>query len=112
MSKEVPLQIDMFSGEMVDTRSRKQKRIAKRRHEPTQGEMFSQRELAQFGVNPRPKLPLSPKTRIELMIEDRRTDEEKAEAIQQEALKRNYQLFPSDDQSAGARELDNENFEE
>jgi hypothetical protein len=38
------------------------------------------------------QLPLSPKTRIELMIEDHRTEEEKAAAIQREAEKRNYRL--------------------
>lgn len=108
MPKEVPLQIDLFTGELVDNRTRRQKKKAQKQHEPTQKEMFSQREMAQFGVNPRPKLPLSPKTRIELMIEDRRTEEERAEAIQQEALKRNYQLFPGDDQLAGATEPDNE----
>ena len=41
----------------------------------------------------RPLLPISPKTRIELMIEDNRTEEEKAEAIQREAEKHNYRLF-------------------
>ena len=108
MPKEVPLQIDLFTRELVDNRTRRQKKKAQKQHEPTQKEMFSQREMAQFGVNPRPKLPLSPKTRIELMVEDRRTDEEKAEAIQQEALKRNHQLFPDEDQPADGTELDNE----
>jgi hypothetical protein len=93
MSKEVPLQTDMFTKKLVDTRSRKQRQRARKQEQPWQAEMFSQRELAQFGVNPRPKLPISAKTRIELMIEDHRTEEEKAEAIQQQAMKRNYRLF-------------------
>jgi hypothetical protein len=93
MSKEVPLQIDMFTGEMVDNRTAIQKKKEKNDAGPKQAEMFSQREMAQFGVKAHPKLPISPKTRIELMIEDHRTDEEKAAAIQQEALERNYRLF-------------------
>ena len=93
MTKEVPLQTDMFSGDLVDNRTRKQKKKAKEQQRPKQTEMFSQREMAQFGVNPRPQLPLSPKTHIELMMEDHRTEEEKAAAIQREAEKRNYRLF-------------------
>ena len=97
MSKEVPLQVNMFTGDLVDTRTRKQKKKAKEQKEPRQTEMFSQREMAQFGVNPFPKLPISPKTRIELMMEDLRTEEEKAEAIQREAEKRNYRRFEEAD---------------
>ena len=71
--------------------------------------MFSQREMAQFGVNPRPLIPISPKTRIELALQDMRTEEEKEAAIQREAEKRNYRLFdeatfaglaPDDEESA------------
>ena len=93
MSKEVPLQMDMFSDELVDTRTRKQKKTAAEQEKPRQVEMFSQRELAQFGVNPRPQIPISPKTHIELAWQDMRTEEDKAEAIQREAEKRNYKLF-------------------
>ena len=49
--------------------------------------------MSGFGVNPRPKLALSPKTRIELMIEDRRTEGERVAAIQREAEKRNSRFF-------------------
>jgi hypothetical protein len=97
MGKEIPRQIDMFTGDLVDTRTRKQKKKAKEQQGPKQTEMFSQRELAQFGVDSFPKLPLSPKTRIELMIEDHRTEEEKAADIQREAEKRNYRLFDDTD---------------
>jgi len=93
MSKEVPLQFDLFSGELVDNRTAKQRRLAREQEKPQQTMMFSQREMAQFGVDPRPKLPISPKTRMELMIEDHRTEEEKAAAIQEEALKQNFRLF-------------------
>lgn len=93
MSKEVPMQFDLFSGELVDNRTARQKRLDREQDKPQQALMFSQREMAQFGVNPRPKLPISPKTRLELMVEDHRTEEEIAAAIQEEALKQNYRLF-------------------
>lgn len=92
MSKEVPLQVDMFSGDLVDTRNRKQKKKAKESQEPRQAEMFSQRELAQFGVKGNPKIPLSPKTRLELLMEDMRTEEEKERDFQREVEKRSYKL--------------------
>lgn len=97
MSKEIPFQVDMFSGDLVDTRTRKQKKKAREQEGPKQTEMFSQRELAQFGVDSFPKLPISPKTRLELMVEDHRTEEEKAADIQREAEKRNYRLFEDAD---------------
>ena len=102
MSKEgePALQLDLFTGESVDNRSPKQKRLAKVQDKPQQAMMFSQRDMAQFGVEAHPKLPLSPKTRLELMIEDHRTEEEKAAAIQEEALKQNYHLFEEVPESA------------
>lgn len=90
---EPALQLDLFTGESVDNRTPKQKRLAREQDKPEQAMMFSQRDMAQFGVEAHPKLPISPKTRIELMIEDHRTEEEKKAAIQVEALKQNYRLF-------------------
>ena len=92
MSKEVPLQVDMFSGELIDTRTRKQKKREAELKKPVQTEMFSQRELAQFGVRANPQIPISPKTRIELALQDMRSEEEKEAARQQEIEKRSYQL--------------------
>ena len=92
MSKEAPLQADMFTGELVDTRTRKQKKKAKERQEPRQAEMFSQREMAQFGVRANPKIPLSPKTRLELLMQDLRTEEEKEQDFQREVEERSYRL--------------------
>ena len=97
MSKEVPLQTDMFTRELVDTRNRKQKQRAQDAQQPRQTEMFSQREMAQFGVRANPKLPLSPKTRLELLIEDLRTEEEKERDFQREVEKRSYRLPGVDD---------------
>ena len=82
----------MFSGELVDTRSRKQKKNEKKRQLPVQAEMFSQRELAQFGVEAKPQIPLSPKTRIELALQDMRSEEEREAARQQEIEDRSYRL--------------------
>ena len=92
MSKEVPLQADLFSGDLVDTRSRKQKKQAEQQEQPRQAEMFSQREMGQFGVNPHPQIPLSPKTRIELALQDMRTEEEKERDFQRQVEERSYKL--------------------
>jgi len=94
MSKEgPPLQFDMFTGEPVDNRTRKQKKQDKERGLPKQTEMFSQREIAQFGVNPRPLLPLSPNTKLLLIPEDPRTEEEIEQDRQRAAQKQTYQMF-------------------
>jgi hypothetical protein len=92
MSKEVPLQADLFSGELVDTRTRKQKKRETERQLPVQAEMFSQREMAQFGVRAHPQIPLSPKTRIELALQDLRSQEEQEAARQREVERRSYRL--------------------
>ena len=97
MSKEVPLQSDMFTGNLVDTRNRKQKKKAKEQEQPKQAEMFSQREMAQFGVQAHPKIPISPKTRLELALQDMRTEEEKERDFQREVEKRSYRLPGIDD---------------
>lgn len=101
MGKEgTPLQHDMFSGELVDTRTRRQKRQDKDRQQPKQIEMFSQREVAQFGVKAHPLMPLSSNTRLLLIPEDPRTDEEIEQDRQRAAEKRTFQMF-GDAQSAG-----------
>ena len=92
MPKEVPLQVDMFSGALVDNRTPKQKKKAQQLEQPRQIEIFSQRELAQFGVKAHPKLPISPKTRIELAIEDSRSEEEIALEQQREIEQNTYPL--------------------
>lgn len=95
MSKEGEnaLQYDLFTGELIDNRTATQKKRAREAERPQQGLMFSQREMAQFGVEAHPKLPLSPKTRLELLVEDNRTEEEIAADIQRQALKNNLRMF-------------------
>lgn len=83
----------MFSGELVDTRTRRQKKLDKEREQPRQMEMFSQRDVAQFGVNPRPLLPLSPNTKLLLLTEDPRTPEEIEADIQRAAEERTHPMF-------------------
>lgn len=92
MSHEHYYQANLFTGDLVDTRTRIQKRRARQSAIPRQLEMFSQRELAQFGVNPRPKLPLSPKTRLELALEDARTEREQGQARQRQIEQLTYPL--------------------
>lgn len=54
----------MFSGELIDTRTRRQKKVDREREQSKQTEMFSRRDVAQFGVNTQPQLLLSPDTRL------------------------------------------------
>ena len=92
MGKEIYSQFDMFTRELVDTRTRTQKCKAREREKPRQMEMFSQRELAQFGARANPKLPISLKTHIELAIQDARTEEEKARDIQHQLEENTYPM--------------------
>ena len=91
---ETRLQHDLFTGELADTRTAKQKRDAQERSRLQQTEMFSARELVQIGVTAHPLLPLSPQTALTLMSEDPRTDEERAVALEHEAQKRTLGIFP------------------
>ena len=100
MSPEVPLQYN-FTGELMDNRTHKQKRLAKRATGWQQAEMFSQRNVAQFGVRPNPEMlaivrdgkPL----RMTLRIQDPRTEEEKATDRQREAGELTDLLWPDGD---------------
>jgi hypothetical protein len=106
MPKEVPLQANLFTGELVDTRTRRQKKQATEQTGPKQAEMFSQREMGQFGVNPHPQIPISSKTRIELALQDMRTEEEKELDFQREVKERSYKLpgiLTEDDGSRDAK---------
>jgi hypothetical protein len=89
MSKEVPLQMS-FDGDLKDTRTRKQKRLTKQREGWQQSELFSSREVAQWGVRRRPmhlvRRDGSP-LRMKLEIEDPRNEKEKERDRQREAEK-------------------------
>jgi hypothetical protein len=92
MLPEIPLQIDLFTGALVDTRTREQKRLDELLHIPQQLLMFPQREIAQFGVSAHPVMPLSP-GKLHLISEDPRTDEEVERDLQREAEKSTLSLF-------------------
>jgi len=104
---EPTLQLSLFTGESVDNRTPKQKRLAREQDKPQQAMMFSQRDMAQFGVEAHPKLPLSSKTRLELMVEDRRTEEEIAADIQSEALRNNLRMFEEENPAQAEQEDSN-----
>ncbi len=91
MSLEVHLQIDLFTGQLIDARPLRQKN--QDGVQPRQVEMFSQCELTQFGVKARPQMSITPVTRLELAREDPRTDEEKEQAAWREAEKNTSSMF-------------------
>ena len=97
MTKEAPLQYT-FDGQLVDTRSRKQKQAAKKQKGWQQAEMFRQRDLAQPGVTARPQLPGVARNgqplKMALQIQDPRSEEEKAQAQDEAAKKNMASLLP------------------
>lgn len=93
LSKETILQMDMFTGDLVDNRTGGQKRADKEREQPQQTEMFGQREIAQFGVRARPQMSVSPHTKLVLIAEDPRTPEEVERDLQRAAEALTYQMF-------------------
>jgi hypothetical protein len=104
MSKEILLQLDMFNGELVDTRTQRQKRTDDAVQEIYQVAMFPQREIAQFGVSAKPLISLTPSTKLALISEDPRTPEEREQDLQREAEEKTYQIFDSDaDPNDGAK---------
>jgi hypothetical protein len=102
MTAEVPLQANFLTGEFVDKRTRQQKQHDKERERPTQIEMFSQREIAQFGVRANPQLPLSEHTKLALIAYDPRTPEEIEQDRMREAQALTIPLFgePASEQSS------------
>ena len=90
----MPRQQNMFTGEWDDNRTRRQKKLDRDREQPRPLEMFSQRDLAQFGVKAHPLMPLSPNTRLLLIAEDPRTPEEIEHAIQREVEANTKPMFP------------------
>lgn len=79
------LQRDMFTGELIDNRTRRQKARARKSAKPFTAEMFPSREVAQFGIRAHPLLPISPTTKLTLTIQDPRSPEEREAALWREA---------------------------
>lgn len=87
------LQFNLFTGEAEDRRSRKQRQADRQPALPQQLEMFSQRDIAQFGVKANPTMPLSGNVRLLLIPEDPRTPEEVERDIQRAAEERTHRMF-------------------
>lgn len=83
----------MFTEELDDNRTRRQKKLDRERQQPHQTEMFSQRDLAQFGVNAHPLMPISENTKLGLIFEDPRTEEEKERDRQHATEERTFRMF-------------------
>ncbi|MCZ7554459.1 MAG: hypothetical protein M5U05_18085 [Anaerolineales bacterium] len=87
------LQFNLFTGDLEDRRTRKQRQADRLRELPQQTEMFSQRDIAQFGVKANPTMPLSGNVRLLLIPEDPRTPEEVERDIQRAAEERTHRMF-------------------
>ena len=109
MSREVPLQYD-FTGDLVDKRTRKQKRKARQANGWQQGAMFSQRDIAQFGVRANPEMPGIARNgeplEMVLEIEDPRSEEEKEADRQYEIERKTDRLFREQPQPYFAKDPD------
>jgi hypothetical protein len=90
----LPLQGDLFTGRWVDNRSEGQRKADQERTQPAQMTLFRQREIAQFGVRAHPQMSLSPHTKLVLITEDPRTEEEKERDTQRAAEALTMDLFP------------------
>ena len=95
MPPEVPLQYG-FTGDLVDRRTPKQKRKARQANSWQQTELFSQRDIAQFGVKANPEIPAIAQNGkplpMVLEIEDPRTEEEKEADRQYEIERKTYPM--------------------
>jgi hypothetical protein len=100
MPAETPLQVDMFTGALVDTRTAAQKQRDAAIIIPRQMEMFSQRELAQYVPLPRMSLPDT--ATLMLVAEDPRTDEERERDRERAARKLTRSLFEEDAEKSSA----------
>lgn len=90
---EVPLQYDLFTGSLVDRRTRTQKEQDKLHQQPTQLLMFSQRDIAHTDVNPHPRMNVSPGPLV-LIREDPRTEEEREADTLREAQSLTASFLP------------------
>ncbi len=87
------LQFNLFTGEAEDRRTRKQRQADRQRALPQQLEMFSQRDIAQFGVKANPTIPLSGNVKLLLIPEDPRTPEEVERDLQRAAERNTRPMF-------------------
>jgi hypothetical protein len=96
-SEGIPLQADLFTGELVDTRSAKQRQADVERTSYTPL-MFSQRDIVpEVGMRARPKLPIPANVTRPALWTDARTEEEIERDMQREAEKLTAPLFAPTD---------------
>ena len=105
MSKEIPLQHDMFSRELVDTRSRVQKSRDRQSEQFQQMSMFSVRETVQYGVSAHPWLKDLPAPTLTLEIQDVRMEEEKEQERRRLAESLTAPMFAGDEVARGSEQI-------
>jgi len=101
MSKEVPLQHEMFSQALVDTRSRAQRSRDRQAEQWQQTSMFSVRETIQYGVGTRPWLKAMAQPTLTLEMQDVRTEEEREREWRRAAEALTVPLFAGDEAANG-----------
>lgn len=96
-SPEVPLQIDLFSGELVDARTKYQKKKDWERSVPPQLHMFKTPDVVQFGVLPKSAYRVwaerATLTPLSLELEVTRSPEEIERDLIREAEKQTFPMF-------------------
>lgn len=102
MSPEVPLQQDMFTGQLADTRSSYRKRLDREHNQPQQMQMFRAREVVDIGASVRPWLKDLPSYPLVLESEDVRTEEEIERDLMREAEALTTPLFAEEDAAVPA----------
>src|SRR5690606_30552220 len=95
MSTEIHLQIDLFSGDLVDNRSDHQKRLDRERQQPRQQMLFGTHDEVGLRRPARPWLATTPEPVRELEIQDMRTDDEREMDLMREAQELMKPLFES-----------------
>jgi hypothetical protein len=91
--ESTPLQFEMFTGQMVDNRSRYRKKLDKTLNQPQQRTMFSLKDTVELGASARPWLKELPVPKLELEREDIRTAEEREHDLLQDAQSLTSAMF-------------------
>src|SRR5438128_2258611 len=114
MGKENSQQYDMFTGGLVETRSKRAKKEDSQPATYRQTDLFAPREVLQFGVKSNPSLPLETAKglpiEMRLEMQDPRTEEEKEADRMRAAEKATYQLFESKQPVAETQEIPSKQF--
>ena len=93
MGNTDPLQINMFTGELADTRTARQKRLAKERELPKPLEMFSVHDIGGIGITTKVYFEVPDCAQLAMYAEDPRTEEEKERDRQKAAEDDTYPMF-------------------